>query len=546
MEKDRDRRYKNATEMKADLIRLKKGTEPAMRSGFRHVSGLHVVTNTFQKPSSKLNWILVGLAAVLLTILIAMGTWFVKHRVPKIEAGNRTVAVLPLQNINNDAPSEYLRFALADEIANALTYAHSLEIRPSASTQKYGNGEVDPAKVGRELGVGTVVTGHFLRQNNMLRVTLEAIEVKDDKLIWSSTLTSPADNLIALQNQMTRKVRQELVPALGVARERVETSSTPANREGYDLYLRSLAISHDGAANKDAITMLEHAVALDPNYAPAWETLGRRYYFDAIYSGGGTAGYQRSNAAYQRAISIEPGRVSAAGFLAANEVETGDLDKAYQDARALVQKRPDNAVAHYSLAYVLRYAGLLDEAQSECDKALAIDSGNYNWRSCSFAFFEAGKPGRAMEYLNRDAGSEWSNAVRVSVLIREEKTTEAQQAAQKMTENSMWMRGLLQACLNKAPATELHRLAGLAENQLLPEQDPELKYYQGALLAACGEKKIAFDFLRKAVSENYCAHQALQSDPLLANVREDPEFRQIMQAAAECQQKFEVAQGMGK
>src|SRR5580692_87047 len=81
MEKDRDRRYKNATEMKADLIRLKKGTEPAMRSGFRHVSGLHVVTNTFQKPSSKLNWILVGLAAVLLTILIAMGTWFVKHRV---------------------------------------------------------------------------------------------------------------------------------------------------------------------------------------------------------------------------------------------------------------------------------------------------------------------------------------------------------------------------------------------------------------------------------------------------------------------------------
>jgi serine/threonine protein kinase len=546
MEKDRDRRYKNATEMKADLVRLKKGTEPTLRSGLRHVSGLHVVTNTFQKPSSKLNWILVGLAAILLTVLAAMAAWFVKHRVPKVEGGNRTIAVLPLQNINNDAPSEYLRFALADEIANALTYAHSLEIRPSASTQKYSNGEADPAKVGRELGVGTVVTGHFLRQNNLLRVTLEAIEVKNDKLIWSSTLTSPADNLIALQNQMTRKVRQELVPALGAARERVETSSTPANREGYDLYLRSLAISHDGAANKDAITMLEHAVALDPNYAPAWEALGRRYYFDAIYSGGGTVGYQHSNAAYQRAISLEPGRVSAAGFLAANEVEAGDLDKAYQDARALVQKRPDNAVAHYSLAYVLRYAGLLDEAQSECDKALAIDSGNYNWRSCSFAFFEAGKPGRAMEYLNRDAGSEWSNAVRVSVLMRQEKTTEAQQAAQKMTENSMWMRGLLQACLNKVPATEVHRLAGLAESELLPEQDSELKYYQGALLATCGEKKIAFDFLRKAVSENYCAHQALQSDPLLANVRDDPDFRQIVQAAAECQQKFEVAQGMGK
>ena len=60
-------------------------------------------------------------------------------------------------------------------------------------------------------------------------------------------------------------------------------------------------------------------------------------------------------------------------------------------------------IAHYSLAYVLRYAGLLDEAQSECDQALAIDPANYNWRSCAFAFFEQGKEGRAMEYLNHDA-----------------------------------------------------------------------------------------------------------------------------------------------
>jgi serine/threonine protein kinase/lipoprotein NlpI len=544
MEKDRNQRYQNAAEMKADLVRLQQGTEPKLRSGLRQATGLHVVTHKFQKSSSKLNWISLGLAAVLLTVLAAVGAWWLKHRVPTVEASNRTIAVLPLQNINNDAENEFLRFALADEIANALTYAHSLEIRPSAATQKYGNGEADPTKAGRELGVGTVVTGHFLRQDKMVMVTLEAVEVKDNKLIWTGTLTSPADNLIALQNQMAKKVRQELVPALGVANGAVETSSTPANREGYDSYLRSVAMPHDGGANKDAIAMLERAVGLDPNYAPAWEALGRRYYFDAIYSGGGAAGYQRSNAAYQRALSLEPGRASAAGFLAANEVEAGNLDKAYEDARALVQKRPDNATAHYSLAYVLRYAGRLDEAQSECDRALAIDSGNYNWRSCSFAFFEQGKSARAMEYLNLDAGSEWSNAVRVSVLMREGKTTEAQQAAQQMTENSMWLRGLLQACLNKAPATEVHRLAELAQNELLPEQDSELKYYQGAVLAACGEKQIAFAFLRKAVAENYCAHQALQSDPLLAGVRGDAEFQQIVQAAAECQQKFTAAQGM--
>ena len=546
MEKDRDHRYKNATEMRVDLARLRKGTEPTLRSGLRQIAGLHTATHTFQKSSSRLNWIIAGLSAALLTVAIVLGVWFLKHRHPVVDASNRTIAVLPLQNINNDGQSEFLRFALSDEIANALTYAHSLEIRPSASTQKYANAESDPAKIGRELGVGTVVVGHFIRQDKVVMVTLEAVEVKDNRLLWTGTLTSPVDNLLALQNQMARKVRQELVPALGVARGALEKSSAPANRDAYDLYLRTASMSHEGQTNKDAIGMLEKAVALDPNYAPAWEVLGRRYYFDAIYSGGGSAGYQRSNAAYQHALALEPGRVGAAGFLAANEVEAGNLDKAYQDARALVVRRPDNAFAHYSLAYVLRYVGRLEQAQSECDKALAIDPRNYNWRSCSFAFFEAGKLLRAMEYLDTDPGSEWSNAVKVSVLMREGKMPEAQQATAQMPANNIWMKGLLEACLNKAPETEVHRLAQLSETELLPEQDSELKYYQGALLVACGEKQIGFEFLRKAVSENYCAHQALQSDPLLATVRDDPDFRQIVVAAAVCQQKFAAAQESAK
>ncbi|MGB7151186.1 MAG: serine/threonine-protein kinase, partial [Terriglobales bacterium] len=174
MEKDRDLRYKNATEMKADLEKLqtkiKKGTDAALRSGFRQALDMRVATKTFQPARSSQIWIIVGLAAALLTVVAAVGTWWVKHRVTPVKDTNRTIAVLPLQNVNNDAESEFLRFALADEIANALTYAHSLEIRPSTATQKYGNEEADPAKAGRELGVGTVVVGHFLRQGKTVQV----------------------------------------------------------------------------------------------------------------------------------------------------------------------------------------------------------------------------------------------------------------------------------------------------------------------------------------------------------------------------------------
>jgi len=546
MEKDRADRYQNAAEMRADLARLKKATDPQLRSGFRPASGLHRRTQTFQKRSSTASWIMLGLAALLATVVAAVGAWWLRHRVVTVEATSRTVAVLPLQNIDNDAESEFLRFALADEIASALTYAHSLEIRPTTTTQKYANAEADPTKAGRELGVGTVVTGHFVRQDKMVLVTLEAVEVRDDKLIWTGTLTAPLDNLISLQSQMAKKVRQELVPALGIARNSVEKASAPVNREGYNAYLRGVAMPHDGAANKEAIASLQHAADLDPNYAPAWEALGRRLYFDAIYSGGGPAGYQKSNDALQRALAIEPGRVGAAAFLATNEVEQGNLDKAYSDARALVQRRPDSALAHYSLAYVSRYAGLLDEAQSECDKAYALDARNYNWRSCSFAFFEQGKPARALQYLDLDSGSEWSTSVRVTVLMRLGRMAEARQAAQQMTQNSMWLPELLQACLNKAPQAEIHRLAENAKATLLSEQDSELKYHQGTIMAACGEKQIAYDFLREAVAENYCAYQALQSDPLLASLRGEAEFRQIMQTAGDCQRKFRTAQGMSR
>jgi len=194
---------------------------------------------------------------------------------------------------------------------------------------------------------------------------------------------------------------------------------------------------------------------------------------------------------------------------------------------------------------VLRYAGRLDEAQNECDKAWAIDA-NDNWHTCALAFAEAGKAASAMKYIEHDTGSEWSNAVRVSVLMRQGKMTEAQHVAPQLTENPMWMRGVAEACLDKAPAKEIHRLAARAENELLAKQNPEMKYHQGTILAACGEKEIAFAFLRQAVAGNYCARQALESDPLLAGVREDAEFRHIVQAAAECQQKFAAAQGMGR
>ena len=96
--------------------------------------------------------------------------------------------------------------------------------------------------------------------------------------------------------------------------------------------------------------MLEKAVAIDLGYAPAWEALGERYYFDSIYGRGGEAMFQRSDAAYERALSLDPDRVTAASELIANRVERGELRRAYDAAKDLVRRRPQNAEAHFASA----------------------------------------------------------------------------------------------------------------------------------------------------------------------------------------------------
>ena len=289
MEKDREQRYKNAAEMKADLARLRKETDPTQPSGLRVMPGPRIATSAFQRADGNRRWVLGTLALAMIALLVSLGVagmWWMKRR-HAAAGGRRTIAVLPLENFDKSPENEFLGIALADEIANALTYSRALEIRPSTSTQKYSeNEEADSAKIGRELGVGTVIAGHFLKRANTVMVTLEAVEVKDDRLVWTGTLSAPAENLIALRREMSKKVREGLLPALGVGGT-MEESSVPANPEAYDLYMRSKAIPHDAGPNKDAIAMLEKAVKIDENYAPAWEALGHRYYYDAVYSGGG-------------------------------------------------------------------------------------------------------------------------------------------------------------------------------------------------------------------------------------------------------------------
>ncbi len=537
MEKNRGNRYPTALAMKGDLQSLKRETEPGITTSGRLRAALpyRIQTSTFQTTNRTQTYILLGVIALLLAVLIPVGGWWFKHRLGTGGAAKNTIAVLPLQNVNGDISVDFLRFALADEIANVLTYTRTLDVRPSSATQKYAANNVDAEQAGRQLHVATVLTGHFLKQGDNLFVTLEAIDVNHDRLLWQTSFTAPTQDLIALQSAMAAQVRQGLLPTLGVAGGTTEAGTRPKNAEAYDLYLHSVALPHDPAANKDAIAVLEHVVQMDPTYAPAWEQLGLRCYFDATYSDGGEAMFQRSNQAEERALALDPNLSVAAGQLIANRVERGELGKAYEAAQALVKQRPESAQAHFALSYVYRYAGMLEQSTRECNAALGLDPGNYTFRSCAWAFMELGDTTRARDFVRLDAGSEWAAYVLPSILLREGKIAEAKEAVKHMPTAPRYHRDLLEACLQMRPPSDLDRIAQQLEANQASEADPEILYFEGALLGYCGKKQAALDLLQSAVERNYCAYSNLVSDPLLAKLRSDPAIDKVLTSARECQ-----------
>jgi serine/threonine protein kinase len=529
LEKDRNLRYQSAAEMRADLQRVKRDAD----------SGKVVAEIEFDPAFRKrwLMWIAVGAFGIIAAIAMAIFLRQSGHpaMAPVDSTSPRAIAVLPFQNTDSDKSTDFLRLALPDEIANTLSYIPAFSIRPFATTSKYNGPNLDLQQAGREMGVTSIVTGHFHTEGNQLEVILEAVDVANNRSVWRNTIRVAASDKIAMREQITSIVRQGLVPILGGSSASGESGTRPKNEEAYNLYLRSVAVPHDSGPNKEAIKMLERAVGIDASYAPAWDALGLRYYFDSNYGGGGELEFERSNAAYERALSLDPNHVTAASSLITNHVERGELVRVYDLATDLVRRRPQSADAHFALSYVQRYAGMLDQSTQECNTARALDPGNYAYRSCAWSFLEIGRPDQAMDFLHLDRGSEWVAWVMPYLYLAEGKVPEAQKMATYMGNASTYHRELMVACTQEEKPADINRIVREAESSVVREPDPEAWYHLASLMAYCGQKDAAIRLLRGAIQQNYCAYEALQNDPLLFKLRGTPELRELESAGKRCQ-----------
>lgn len=482
----------------------------------------------------------VALVAITITVAVALVRKPVKiqTRVPQ------PIAVLPLQNASAAKDLDFLRLGLADDIATTLSFYPSLSIRPFAATSKYVGPDIDLQKAAHELRVADLVTGHFLVAGENVEVTLEVVNAADNRVLWRATLRGTTRDLTGVQEQIAARVQHGLIPALGVNTGPNASSNTSHNAQAYEFYLQ--AMSHNDAPdsqsssfsseNKTAIQLLQRAVALDPGYASAWAALGHFYYYESG-PGAGDIARSRAKAALQRAVALDPSRIEAASDLINMESEEGELNQAYDDIANLLHQRPDSGAVHLVHSYVLWYAGLLGEAESECEKTRSLDAGTQDLASCGHVFIALGKYDRAREYFHLVSGTEYEKSGQVEILLREGKEEEALKNLKSLPTTDVYGL-LLEPCLQHEPPPNGGVGAQKIRSIVMAYYDPGIKYALAAVDSFCGHPEFAFRELRRAIEQDYCAYPQMETDPLLTKIRAMPEFAEIRSLGIACQQHF--------
>lgn len=483
------------------------------------------------------------LAAVLLIALLAAGLWFIrKAREAGSPKGPRSLAVLPFRNLNGDPKTDFLGFSLADEIITKLDYVNSLTVRPSSSVDKYRDRAVDPKKVAEELNVDTLLTGTFLRDGDDLRITAQLIDVKPDKILWRESIDFKYDKLLTVQDQVAQQIIKQMELSLSPAEAAKLKPEKPINNAAYEDYLRGI----DFYALNDypaAIDMLEKATALEPNYAPAWAHLGRAYTTSGSLQFGGREQYGKAQAAYEKAIALNPALVEPRIYLANLLTDTGRVEQAVPLLRSALQDSPNNAEAHWELGYAYRFAGMLKESVDECEKARQYNPQVKLSSSAINALLYLGEYEKFLQSLPIND----SAYILFYRGLTEYYLNQHDQAAHDFDEAYARNPALLPVDVGKAFSYSIQHdnAGGLKLLQQVEDKiedrgvsDPEGIYKVAQAYAALGNKAAALHMLRNSIGGGFFCYPYFMRDPLLQSLRGEPEFQELMQQASRRHEQF--------
>lgn len=454
----------------------------------------------------------------------------------------RRLAILPLRNLAGDATIEFLGFALADSVITQLAPLKSLIVRPSSAVEKYRNQVVDLRAIGRELQVDTILSGSYLKADDMFRVNVQLVDVLRNEILWQERIDLKFDNVITLQDRICEELIRGLRLKVSEGEQEAIKRDEAHNPMAYEFYLRGLAFGNTAEEHKQAIEMLEASVGLDPSYAPAWAALAGRYINARAYLRDETM-FGKAEMAARKAIEINPQLPSAFFWLAVYYGEKGDLKNALAICKQLLQAAPNSEYAYQAMGHAYDYAGLPDIALTLFRKAAEINPVAYPYM-LGFIQYQKGNYAEARRELNAcpDASAEkhfWLATTDFGEGNRED-------AIQRL--ETLIAGGSAGLFYSQARAL-MHALKGeydagkrvIAEAFSSTLQLGSYHYYITAqTYAQLGEVETCLEMLWGAVKTGYGNYPFLMSDPLLAPAREAEGFAEIAKAMQKLQTQLQL------
>jgi adenylate cyclase len=278
-----------------------------------------------------------------------------------IGAARASIAVLPLEVLGAEGGSDYFADGLTEDVISALGRFRDLSVMSLGAVFAYKGKHPPPAEVGRDLKVRYVVEGFIRRGPERIRVSVSLTDTNRSAVLWSEKYEAEPKDIFAVQDQITRRITGALALRLTSIELARSSAKPPNNLEAYDLVLRGRDVLSrlTRSANAQARDLFERAIALDPNYAPAYVGLGQvdmRAANQGWTKDPGEALEQAEKLA-QKAITLDDLSSGAHALLGDAAVQFGDYDRALEELKRAIDLNGSDAESYGHLVAVLTYRG---------------------------------------------------------------------------------------------------------------------------------------------------------------------------------------------
>jgi serine/threonine protein kinase/Tfp pilus assembly protein PilF len=325
-----------------------------------------------------------GAALTFAIVAIALGTWLYQ-RTRSFTPIERSIAVLPFENLSNDKDNAYFAEGIQDEILTRLSKIADLTVISRTSTQHYKSAPENLREIAKQLGVAHIVEGSVQKSADAVRVNVQLIKAANDSHLWSDTFDRKLTDVFSVESEVAKAIADQLQAKLTGQEQEVIAAKPTDNPQAYDAYLRGLAYTlKTGFAPANSLgaqKYLKEAVHLDPKFALGWALLS---YVDAIgyltqsLQPTGALREEARNAA-ETALALQPNfgeAVFAKGFYYyACLKDYGTAVTYLEQAQRFL---PNNSRVPQALAYIERRRGNWERSDAHFKEAERLDPRDVN------------------------------------------------------------------------------------------------------------------------------------------------------------------------